>query len=166
MGKHRLRFAESVGRLMLRAALLLVLLAAPAAAAELRPFSEKDFCLTAHVKEGDPAGLVTIAPCVNRPDQQFRIGKLSTIYADGGRCLQVVKIEGQENNAVAAARCHGQTGQRWVLARGGQLVNDTRACLTLPSDFKSGVPVIVSACKEEDKDQTDQKWSVYGDFGK
>ena len=149
--------------MMLRAAFLFVLLAAPAAAAELRPVADTKLCLTARIGENKPDGPVTAETCANRPDQQFRAGKLSTIYADGGRCLQAVRTTDKDEGTVVTARCHGMGGQRWALARGGQFVNDSRTCLTFAG---AGAPVTVAKCKEGEEDQTDQKWALYGDFNR
>lgn len=147
---------------MLRAALVLLLMAAPAAAGELRPLGDTSVCLDGSTEVRPGINRMKLAPCNESDGQNVRRGREQTIYV-GALCLQAVSIKGSDKVELAAMRCHGRDGQRWLLTRSGQLTSGERLCLTVTGAGESR-ELLMTPCKDKGEDLTDQKWAIYGKF--
>ncbi len=147
---------------MLRWALLLLVLAAPAAtAAELRPLGSRDLCIDGGTKVQPGINRVRLADCNDEEGQNVRRGKMDTLFI-GELCLQAIGVKGSGRVELAMMRCHGRDGQRWFLTRGGQLTSGEQLCLTvIGEDASPGVEM--KPCLKSDEDGVlAQKWAVYG----
>jgi hypothetical protein len=144
--------------------LTFVLATLPASAAQLRPVTKTDLCLSANLDEKIVKGPATVEACSEqRLDQEFRKGDRDVLYVNGG-CLQVVRHKDKPGLGVFAAPCHGGDGQRWRLTGDGRFVSDTRTCLTISGALTAGSILVAADCADKPEDQAAQKWAVYGRF--
>jgi hypothetical protein len=149
---------------IVRAAMLslFALAATGAGAAELRPLDQKELCLDGGTEVRPGINRVQLAECNDSDGQNFRRGKLNTIYISQ-LCLQAVSVTGAEKIEVAAMRCHGRDGQRWAMTRDGRLTSGDKLCLTVEGKGPSA-GLAMTPCKEPPADLSDQKWAIYGNF--
>jgi hypothetical protein len=149
---------------IVRAALvsLFALAATGAGAAELRPLDQNTMCIDGGTEVRPGINRVQLAACNDSDGQNLRRGKQHTIYV-GELCLQAVSVTGAEKIEVAAMRCHGRDGQRWVLTRDGRLTSGDKLCLTV-SGTGAASSLAMSPCKTAPENLSDQKWAIYGKF--
>jgi hypothetical protein len=151
---------------MLRAAALLAFLLAalPVSAAQLRPVTKTDLCISANIVDQKVAGPATVEACSDqRLDQEIRKGDRNVLFVNGG-CLQVVRFNDKPGFGVFAAPCHGRDGQKWVLTGDGRFVSDTRKCLAVSGPLAAGSILEAAECADTPEAAGAQKWAVYGRF--
>ena len=147
---------------MLRIAAIFMVLASPAAAAQLRPLGDKSLCMDGGTQIQPGINRVQVAACNDSDGQDVRRGEQNTIYI-GALCLQAVSVKGSEKIEIAAMRCHGRDGQRWAMTRDGRLTSGQKLCLTVTGE-PAARELLMTPCKEASADMTDQKWAIYGKF--
>jgi hypothetical protein len=151
---------------MIRAMTLLTFLLAalPVSAAQLRPVTKTDLCISANIDGQKVSGPATVEACSElRVDQEFRKGDRDVLFVNGG-CLQVVRYKDKPSFGVFAAPCHGGDGQRWRLTGDGRFVSDTRKCLAISGALAAGSSLEAAECADKPENQAAQKWAVYGRF--
>lgn len=148
---------------MLRAVLLLFVMAVPAGAAELRPLGDRDMCLDGGTEVRPGLNRIQLSDCDDSGGQNFRRGKQNTIYV-GELCLQAVGAKGSERVELAAMRCHGRDGQRWFFSRGGQLTSGENLCMAVIGETAEPSVEMKPCLKPDEEGVVAQKWAIYGKF--